>query len=829
LGFLALTAGLTCMLWVGLAAGAGPKTIECKAKASETTKQIEKAVEEGGSYVLQCFEHNEIEVPTPAKNPSSELAPGFLVAKGKSVTFTAAQGTQPMFENREDHRSRIFTVAKGGSLTLNGVAVSAQTHGPAGVSAGESKTDGEKGEEGDELQIEEGKEGKGGKEGVTGAIESSAAGTDGERGTSGGIVGTLSGNAPAVQGGAIDNEGTLALNETTFDGDSLIGGSGGKGGNGGSGGAGGDGGGGGSASGRTKCDEGEGVEPVYFSNPPGAGGSGAEGGTGGAGTPAGDGAEVRGGAIYNTGTLTILASQFGADGANAGMGGGGGGGGGGGSGGSGEDGYPGGDGSNGGDAGNGAAAGDGGSAKGGSIYNTGTMRIEGSGFEDDIVQGGNSGNGGPAGNPGKGGAGGEGSYKAKCEGKNGIKNIPAEGGSGGDGGAGASGGDGANGGSGEGGAIYSTTPFTLNSSNLEHNEALAGAGARATCGSDEPCAGQGSNAAEGGQGGLGGEPPEDATHGAPGATSGANGKAGSNGVALYGETFGNIESGSAPAKPITEAVGEPTDITTTLNGTLEGDYGYEFEYNAGSSCEGGMTTPESYGNGKVSQVVYGVPPNIEYTVCLVAIDGAGSTVGNPEKFTTTVAESPPGGSGGESKSKSENESPASNGPTGFTSSSSGSTSSGKSSGSGGKDGGDEEDDDKPSDKPEGKPTTKESGGKVTVQTGETVSCPPGGSDCKAEVEVTISEEMPADASSVHKKHKQAKPKPIVIGRATLTVAPGHSEKVALTLTSQGTKLLRNSHHLSAHVSVTITQPGKAPVKSTRTIVIPAAKATGKHK
>ena len=69
----------------------------------------------------------------------------------------------------------------------------------------------------------------------------------------------------------------------------------------------------------------------------------------------------------------------------------------------------------------------------------------------------------------------------------------------------------------------------------------------------------------------------------------------------------------------------------------------------------------------------------------------------------------------------------------------------------------------------------------------------------------------------------------MIGRATLTLAPGHSEKISLTLTSKGAALLKKRHRLSAQVTVTVSQPGKTPVKSTRTIAIPAPKPAGKRK
>ncbi|HXB65797.1 MAG TPA: hypothetical protein VNV42_13085 [Solirubrobacteraceae bacterium] len=730
---LALAVGVAGVLWVSLAGAEESTAIKCGSEAKKTTEAIEKAVEKGGTYVLECLENPDIEVPIPKETPPNKLAEGFKVASGKSVTFIAQPGTLPMFENYEhDRQSRLFTVEKGGSLTLEGVVLSASTFGPSGVSAGKAKLKGEEGEVGEEEEKEsafekEGTEGTPGREAVE---ESSADGGAGTAGGSGGIIGSSAVNAPAVQGGAIKNAGTVTLNGDQFQGDSLIGGFGGGGGTGGAGGPGGKGGEGGKGAPTASCPKKEG-EPTKYREPPGDGGEGGAGGDGGVGTPAGNGGEAQGGAVYNTGTLTVQRTSFDDDQVEGGDGGAGGAGGSGGNGGNGGFGNEGGEGNAGGIGEPGGAAGSGSNGQGGAIYNAGgTLSIEGSSFEEDDAQGGESGPGGQGGGGGKGGSGGLSFGYSVCEHEDVIAKESPSNADGGRGGTGAAGGKAGNGGSGEGGAIYSTATVTLIGTNTVYrNGVTAGLGGTGSCeGYLVPCAGPAGAGGEGGGAGVGGK-----AEGEAGQTgsSGANGGAGANGVALNKDLFGAASGGE-----FVEQKREEEEIP-----------------------------------------------------------GAGNPLGNPSS----------------------------------NSSSSSGKSSGSSKGGGDDDDNDGGDDDKPSDKPEGKPVAKESGGKVTVQTGETVSCPSGGEDCTADVQVTISEEMPADDSSVHKTHREAKPKPIVIGRATLTLAPGRSEKISLTLTSKGAALLRKRHHLSAQVTVTVSQAGKTPVKSTRTITIPAPKATHKRK
>jgi len=230
------------------------------------------------------------------------------------------------------------------------------------------------------------------------------AGIDGQTGANDGqpgTVGTFGGDGEDGGGGgagtsllgAIQNYGTLTLNQVAVVADSTAGGGGG-GGKGGAGGAGGKGG-----------DGGKNASP---GGPGGAGASAGNGGAGGAGGGGGIGGTAVGG-IYNGGTLTledtlVTGSATGGDGGDGGDAANGGDGGVGGNGAPGNSGGAGGNaghGGNAGDAGNGGGGADGGAAVGG-ILNVGTLNVVGATavLFGDSANGGNGGNGGSAGSAG---------------------------------------------------------------------------------------------------------------------------------------------------------------------------------------------------------------------------------------------------------------------------------------------------------------------------------------------------------------------------------------------------------------------------------------------
>lgn len=220
--------------------------------------------------------------------------------------------------------------------------------------------------------------------GGKGGDNSYGAGAPGGDGADAGHAGNAGDGTPgaAGRGGAIYNAGTLRVEDSRFVGNSALGGLGGYGGqahptrlpsgpyqHGGAGGQGG--------SGCRTCGQGRG----------GNAGDGANGGNGGNGGDTGDGL---GGAIYNSGSLTVVRSNFtgnaaeGHRGASGGSGGEGGPGGAGGSGRCTSDGHcsAGGAGGNGGNGGNGGQSGDGGDAFGGAIYSDEPFEQSGNAFSN---------------------------------------------------------------------------------------------------------------------------------------------------------------------------------------------------------------------------------------------------------------------------------------------------------------------------------------------------------------------------------------------------------------------------------------------------------------
>ena len=104
---------------------------------------------------------------------------------------------------------------------------------------------------------------------------------------------------------------------------------------------------------------------------------------------------------------------------------------------------------------------------------------------------------------------------------------------------------------------------------------------------------------------------------------------------------------AAPEVPVTREAKSVTGVSAVFDGELNplhsGSAGYEFAYNTGPSCEGGMVTPEGLeGLGReieVSTPVTGLTPSTEYTVCVVATftpvgEPTETTYGQPYTFTT---------------------------------------------------------------------------------------------------------------------------------------------------------------------------------------------------
>jgi hypothetical protein len=340
------------------------------------TATVQAAITAGGDYTFQCG--GTILTPVSTSNPAEHVP--FVVPSGDTVTLDATNA--PSTVTLQGTESQVFEV-DGGDLTLNSVTVqhglalgTAGTPGtsgttgaagsngaagkagsaPGGPSAGMSGKPGKQGgngtkagagtdglggaiyQLGGEVTLDDdifqsdnaeggaggaggtgGNGGLGGSGGLGGAgyyDPSSGAQSGGEGGGNGadggpggnGANGGAGGNG---MGGAIYSTGTLTIQDSLFTADGAMGGNGGVAGAGGFGGSGGAGGTGGSGA----------------QNPTGRGSDGAEAGVAGNGMDTGDGGangaggRAGGGAIYATGSLTLISDNFGDDGAAGGDGG----------------------------------------------------------------------------------------------------------------------------------------------------------------------------------------------------------------------------------------------------------------------------------------------------------------------------------------------------------------------------------------------------------------------------------------------------------------------------------------------------------------------------
>ncbi len=89
--------------------------------------------------------------------------------------------------------------------------------------------------------------------------------------------------------------------------------------------------------------------------------------------------------------------------------------------------------------------------------------------------------------------------------------------------------------------------------------------------------------------------------------------------------------GSGPEVPETLPPSEVESKSAIFRGTLEPPstkLKYYFEYNIGSSCEGGSKTPVKEGEGTIEEEVTGLEPSAEYTYCIVAENAFAITSGS---------------------------------------------------------------------------------------------------------------------------------------------------------------------------------------------------------
>jgi hypothetical protein len=103
------------------------------------------------------------------------------------------------------------------------------------------------------------------------------------------------------------------------------------------------------------------------------------------------------------------------------------------------------------------------------------------------------------------------------------------------------------------------------------------------------------------------------------------------------ETVDIFAPGPTPEEPTTEPASEVTATTATLNGKLNPagtKTGFYFDYNQGTSCVGGSSTPVQEGEGKVAAPISGLQPSAQYAFCLVAVNAFGHTLGASKTFPT---------------------------------------------------------------------------------------------------------------------------------------------------------------------------------------------------
>jgi hypothetical protein len=231
-----------------------------------------------------------------------------IVGAGEGTTFIDAR-----FLN-----NRIFNVASGATVTLQNLTL-ANSHAPDGADgAAASGAAGQAGANGGAILNQ-------GTLAMTdAAIAGSRAGNGGAGGSGASSGGAGGAGGPGGSGGAIYNTGTLSLNGVTIgDDQSGSGGPGGAGGQGSNGGAGGSGGAGGDGGGITNAGGSLMViDSTLRSDASGAGGSGGNGGaanvgTGGLGGSGGAGG-AGGGIAADGGTLAVTNATFGSNAAGAG-------------------------------------------------------------------------------------------------------------------------------------------------------------------------------------------------------------------------------------------------------------------------------------------------------------------------------------------------------------------------------------------------------------------------------------------------------------------------------------------------------------------------------
>lgn len=102
-------------------------------------------------------------------------------------------------------------------------------------------------------------------------------------------------------------------------------------------------------------------------------------------------------------------------------------------------------------------------------------------------------------------------------------------------------------------------------------------------------------------------------------------------------------------------------------------------------------------------------------------------------------------------------------------------------------------------------------GKIFVNSGESIQCPAGVAACTATVQAT---------------GRDARNRPVTLGRTTITIAPAATARLIFKLDGAGKHLLLSRGPLRARLTVTIRAGAEAPIISTHLITIGLPKRHG---
>ncbi len=122
----------------------------------------------------------------------------------------------------------------------------------------------------------------------------------------------------------------------------------------------------------------------------------------------------------------------------------------------------------------------------------------------------------------------------------------------------------------------------------------------------------------------------------------------------------------------------------------------------------------------------------------------------------------------------------------------------------------------------GKASATLKGTTVTINTGLSITCPPGGASCPVSLSATITAAQAAKAKPKPKK-------PVVVGSARTTVAAGKTAAISFKLSSKAASALKRHKHLSIVLTgTTSTGPTGPKTKIAKSISVNAPKAKKKH-